>query len=141
MCLEKQGDFKISHYIGYQIFKEKRGRLYPLIFDREYELTQKRKTVPIGVWEIDRNIYQITNENGIQYPAGFHILLSIEEAIKFNESQTIDIPSPILYTEVLKKVKFSKVVAKGYQDGVRVVVAKKRMVIPDWTLNMEEIMK
>ena len=127
MCLDKLSNFKIGCYKGWQFFRKEKGKLYPVACDFAYEEAFKRKTVPVGVWEKDKNCYDlVTIDKEDFYQTGFHIFLSKSEAEKIFDFVFVEDREK---TE-LRKVRFRKIVARGYIRGVKTVVVRERMVLP-----------
>jgi hypothetical protein len=73
-----------------------------------------------GCWENDRNAGLFFNceETGIRYLSGYHFCLNLEDALRLSE--IIGYKKEWL---VFKKCYATKVVATGYQNGIKVVVA------------------
>jgi len=120
MCLDKLADFKISKYEGWQVFTGDEKGLYPWYRSLEYHKAMKRTTIPMGEWQEDKNNYLILANDSRTYQTGFHIFLRKKDAETWVEGSPSHFP--------IRKVKFKKVVAKGFQDGRKVVVARERFV-------------
>lgn len=129
MCLDWLKNFKISRYEGWQIFSEFKGKLYPVLRPSNYIEAFSRETVPVNIWQSDKNNYELkcrlTTE---RYRTGFHLFPTRKEAELYMKRMRI------LHTEgkvVVKKVLFTKVVAKGgigVVKPLRAIVVRERFV-------------
>jgi len=83
MSLDYLSNFPVKKYEGWQVFHEHKGKLYPLLNEDEYIRGNKRKTVPVGKWERDKNDF-LLETNAIvptkkgyilpqKYETGFHV--------------------------------------------------------------------
>jgi len=84
---------------------------------------------PVNEWEEDIMAHILKTGNSLNtYPTGFHIFLRKRDAELWEESG-------ICNNSIIKKVKFRKIVAKGWQVGrgmskfMKVVVARERYII------------
>jgi len=128
MSLDWLRRFKISRYEGYQCFKLREGRLYPISASHSYESAFSREDVPVNVWQEDKNNYELECRfSKEKYLTGFHLFPTMEEA-EFFVKLKLRGKSPIS----VRKVIFSGVTAKGYiANGlypIRVIVARERYV-------------
>jgi|Deesub1362A_J573_1020465.scaffolds.fasta_scaffold05460_10 hypothetical protein len=81
----------------------------------------------LGVWQKDSNTKFIVSSEGGAYQSGFHIFKSPEDAENWAA-----INGWLVHDEfLLVKVKYKEVVASGYQDGIKVIVARKIKVIEE----------
>jgi len=115
MCLDKLQNFKIKSNIGYKEFSQKDdGHL-------DFENFGNKKRIPIGKW-INEKDYRTREDRFIkkvfagkgdgQYELGFHFFL--RQDTYGNR----------------RKIKFRGILAKGYQYGERVIVAKEIYIFP-----------
>jgi hypothetical protein len=114
MCLLTSARYRLKNSIGYKEFDYNKGRLH-------FKFFNCYKRLPIGKWlkEEDYREQKSVDRIGYQniskwYKTGFHIY--------------VDNP---LYAGIysgIRKVKFRKVVAKGWQDGRKVIVAKEMYI-------------
>ena len=128
MCLDKLENFEVTQDYGWQVFSKNYTGSY--IYSRFH---RNDEPVPVGKWQRDK--FRMLNrwiyiDKNVEYKKGFHIFLNEDDA-------RIYCPSNEKYC--LKKVKFQRVVAKGFQVIVgggqkrwaKVVVCHKRFVEPD----------
>lgn len=127
MCLSKLEDFAVTQSHGWQTFIKSSEGLYSRFFGNG--------TVPVGEWQKDKfRIFNrwICTDNFEKYKKGFHIFLDEEDAKTFCHG---------IGSYCVKKVRFKKVVARGFQkintistpQLTKVVVCRKRFVEPDST--------
>jgi len=126
MCLDKLENFEVTQSYGWQVFYVNPEGLLNSRFHGD-------RSIPVGKWQrdkfriFDRLIY--IDENG-EYKKGFHIFLNEDDA---------RIYCPSLEAYCVKKVRFKRVVARGFQIIVgegqkrwaKVVICHKRFVEPD----------
>lgn len=111
MCLTKIAKFK-PRYVGYKVFLKNGDEYRPTIIESP--------VCKMGRWysdKEDRLLKTEYDETCIReiYPTGFHVFETLDGAkIWLNTT-----------SEVIVKVRYKKVVAKGYQGRFKVVVAKK----------------
>lgn len=121
MCLKTLEKFKVHRYHGWQIFRIRNGKLFGLYYNINEE-------VRLDEWMEDKNERVLLTDSwgGFRnYPTGYHIFLKKEDA---------EITARIAQTSqrevIVKKVKFTEVVAKGCQfGGKKTTVARKRYVL------------
>lgn len=117
MCLDKLKDFKVKLDEkgvgeGWKVFNKGRyGGLYTELRGND-KLLRKNKWLKEETYRFGRGTFC---DGG--YPYGFHVFLAISGAKNWGG-------------EVIKKVMFRKIVAKGIQQDYRVIVAKE-IFIPD----------
>jgi len=126
MCLVELENFKVTQDYGWQVLRETTGMLYSCFFGEG--------PVPVGKWQRDK--FRIRDRwicaNFMKYKKGFHIFLNKEDAKTYcNDSEAYRV----------KKVRFKRVVARGFQDVssplemktqlAKVVVCRKRFVEPN----------
>lgn len=130
MCLRKVIKYDIlrrfkperenKYNIGWKVFKSYDSELHPIY--KGYN-----NIFPINQWINEKDFrpgyYYYKNNDYIDgpntYRTGFHIYLDKKNAIKKLESGC---------GEVIKKVYFKNVVAKGYEYKSKIVVAKEMMI-------------
>jgi len=133
MCLNKEGNYRIKRRVGWKIFYcDPLGHLFGFVFNY-------RTVRPVGVWINEKDFRENAEADVVsdsssydEYPVGFHIYLKNPR-----------IPERQLATAETRKVKFRKVVAKGYlnlgpgtgeklkdEKLIRVVVAKEIFILP-----------
>ena len=110
---------------GYKVFEiSKNGQLYGEVFG-----DGKRR--PVGKWlhekdfrdEEDKSETVIHHAEHSSYPMGWHIFETKQAAIEWEDR------SFSLMGCVIRKVRYRKVCAVGYQRG-RVIIAKEMYIIP-----------
>ncbi len=111
MCLDTLEDFPVKD-CGWKVFIRCRDKLGGPF--RNY-------VFPVNKW-LDANngkgnTVLSTNDEDKKYKAGFHIYASREAARESGYN-------------VVKRVKFKEVIATGRQNGHKVIVAKKVLVMP-----------
>jgi len=120
MCLYKFGKFNTRKKIGFKIFNDENHYLSSYI-------RGSMKRLPVGKWlnekdyrdKTDFNMKYLRTEDKYEnYKFGWHIYYYKSDENYFSSWC------------VKRKVKFRKIVAKGYQDGKRIVVAKEIYIIP-----------
>jgi len=112
-----------NHNVGYKIFdRDHKGHLH-------FCLQGKYSSLPIGKWIKEEDWRHIDDKNkktvGFRddhmYPIGFHPCLNQKEAI---ESHNLNAG------EVIRKIYFRKVVARGWDRKGATVVSKEIYIIP-----------
>ena len=126
MCLSTLENFKVHKYYGWQVFnavydeKDRVVLIYPLFFG----VAQ----IPTNVWTKDKSptrisFFDISSGLSRSYLTGHHIFLRKKDAEAYMAEGK---------GQVVRKVRFKKVVAKGTQAAGRVfakvVVARERYV-------------
>lgn len=105
--------------VGYKVFAlQPNGDLRSPCMDRFINR-------PKGKWITDQNNNNIS-EDCTNYPCGFHIFLKKDDAVFFKGSSSTG--------EVIRTVKFRKVVAAGWQmrsDCEMTVVARGMYILPE----------
>jgi len=135
MCLNKEGKYRIKRRVGWKIFYcDPLGHLFGFVFNY-------RTVRPVGVWINEKDFRENPERDTVldsssydEYPVGFHIYLE-NPCIPEDRLQTMNAEA--------RRVKFRKVVAKGYlnlglrageklkdEKLVRVVVAKEIFILP-----------
>lgn len=118
MCLNELEKFKVHRYEGWQVFREENGKLMGLYYGTTIEIRANE-------WQKDKREIKIpTNDCSELYKTGYHICLKKQDA---------DIIAKIAkrdeFKTVVRKVKFKKVVAKGFQfNAYKTIVARERFV-------------
>ena len=118
MCLSTLENFKVHKYYGWQVFKaiyDEEGRIlfiYPLFYGTG--------PIPTNVWMKDKSSIRISfldipTVEYRSYPTGYHIFLRKQDAEAYMVKGK---------DQVIRKVRFKKVVAKGTQVAGRPVFAK-----------------
>lgn len=113
MCLDNLAKFNIKRYVGYKVFfKSNTGKL-----SGEFKALHKSREV--NTWLNSSNFSKTVSlrlecDPSLKYPNGFHIYL-----LRNNAGENI------FRDHIIKRVRFRKVVAKGFQYGCKVVVAKE----------------
>ena len=118
MCLNSLEKFKVHRYEGWQVFREKNGALTGLYYNKDIEIETNK-------WQKDKREIKILASNfSSLYRTGYHICLKKQQADNF-----AIVARRTCVETVVKKVKFKKVVAKGYQSkDFKVIVARERFV-------------
>lgn len=130
MCLDTLADFKIHKYEGWCVFIIRDDNNLCQLFIHN-TLQEYQTSIITGKWQKDVYNYMIWTSNNHLYQTGFHIFLRKKDAEFF--AQTFFTPTRVS----IRKVKFRKIVAEGYQyensiDSYRelkVVVARERFVL------------
>lgn len=126
MCLDSIKKFKVNQDFGFVLFSRNGKRLIPLYRQETYRNKFGSEFVPIDVWQHDKTKIDeskfIQTESGRYYPAGFHIYLNENDAHK-------DLQDDDCSTNLeVRIVSFKNIIATGYEQGWKVIVAKSRLV-------------
>jgi len=120
MCLDELAKFKVAKDYGWGVFREEDGQLF--------QRFGCKSLVPEEKWQTDPNDYSLQTEyDGKPYRTGFHLFIREEDALGY--------VSPFRNDEVIRKVRFRRIVAKGKQylpytlsSKANVVVVRERYV-------------
>ena len=128
MCLDKLENFKINRYVGYVVMCT-----YYQSRSRYLSLFRCFHTYRIGIKYIAVNARLLTlkgttNSNLEQYTSGFHIFLRKKDAIKYKHDGNSGNGHE---RAIIVKCKFSKVLAKGLQNGMKCIVANERTLLKE----------
>lgn len=113
MCLDRLDTFPTKGYGWKTLYEKPDGRLEGTCTDYAF---------PVNRW-LDANegksvpTLHTNNDYHTTYTAGFHAWTSRADARKYAWG-------------VVRKVKLKDVIVTGWQDGLRVIVAKKLLVVP-----------
>jgi len=118
MCLDELADFKVTKDYGWQVFREEDGELF--------QLFGCNSLVPEEKWQTDPNDYPLLTEYDRKpYRTGFHLFTNKKNALYYANPDD----------EVVRKVRFRKIVAKGRQclpwtfsSKANVIVVRERYV-------------
>ena len=114
MCLDELADFKVTKDYGWGVFREEDGQLFQR-FGCE-------SLVPEEKWQTDPNNYYLWTEyDGKVYKTGFHLFIREEDALGY--------VSPFCDDEVVRKVRFKKIVAKGMQQLPYTMSSKANVIV------------
>jgi len=114
MCLDELAYFKVTKSYGWGVFREEDGQLF--------QRFGCKSLVPEEKWETDPNDYSLQTEyDGKPYRTGFHLFINKEDALGY--------VSPFCDDEVVRKVRFKKVVAKGVQQLPYALSAKANVIV------------
>jgi len=114
MCLDCLADFKVMKNYGWGVCREEDGQLF--------QRFGCNSLVPEETWQTDPNDYSLQTEyDGKTYRTGFHLFTRKEDALGY--------VSPFCDDEVIRKVRFKKVVAKGVQQLPYTLSSKANVVV------------
>jgi len=118
VTLVRKENFPRKQYgIGYKVIRlsTKKGKFQFLWFEGER---------PFNKWIIcyKRPNTKIMALNGWNYPAGFHIFEKRSDAEQYKTPH---------FDEIVVQVRYRRIVARGFQDGAKCVIAKKIYVVYD----------
>lgn len=141
MCLSKLAEFKIHKYHGWQVFSRSDNRLTTVFAHYNTIWNRGVITEPVpNKWQEDmRSPYKEDNVITIEdkcsvYVRGFHIFINKRNAIKYAKILSKYYGGRRL---TIRKVRFKKVVTKGYQsrsdkysqvENMPVIVALQRYI-------------
>jgi hypothetical protein len=109
MCLDKLENFNLYRRYGWKMFREEyKGELHP-IYKYPDSLFEE------NTWISDYIEFNITAFSGITYPCGFHLYVCKRVVQKYIVG---------MLSITWRKVYYKNVVAKGYEDGRKVIVAR-----------------
>lgn len=112
MCLDKLAGFEIEENFGWQMFEFRNGILGPWFCVVPTQKAFNSVAIPLDQWQKDRNRGKLGGFEGLPiYRTGFHI---------YKENPPTRTPT--------RKVYFRNVVATGYFNGKRTIVARERYV-------------
>ena len=128
MCLDKLEKFKVSKNIGYVVVRPvyqvncSDGEVLPVHYSSLFWYFIKYE---LGVTYTAYNVEVIISSRKLeQYTSGFHIFLRKKDVIKYNCNSGSD-------NTTIMKCKFSKVLAKGLQNGMKCIVANERTLLKE----------
>jgi len=105
MCLNYLAEFRVTKDYGWQVFGETAKGLVQLYRHRP----QRRMPVVEGAWQADRSncFIRSKSHNFIKYyKTGFHLFTNKKDALRYRSKS---------HNEVVRKVRFRNLVAKGTQ--------------------------
>ena len=121
MCLTILDDYEVKQDYGWKVFWKKEGKLCADLFPHlPYPVNRWIKEKDYRALSGRREYIRFPNTS-IRYPMGFHIFLKKKDARGWKN----------WWNERIRKVKFRKIVAKGWQRGMKVIVAKEMLIIPE----------
>lgn len=121
MCLDTvQDKVTTRQRVGYKVFERREDGIL-------FSKFQYGPVRPVGVEIVDDSNDTLSTYSGVLYPTGFHIFLT-KQAVsvwRFHSPRTT----------VIRKVKFSHLVAEGTQElqcgKYKSVVARRMTILPD----------
>jgi len=114
MCLDELAEFKVTKDYGWGVFREEDGQLF--------QRFGCKSLVPEEKWQTDSNDYPLLTEyDGKSYRTGFHLFTRKRDALSY--------VSPFCKDDVIRKVRFRNIVAKGRQCLPYTSSAKANVIV------------
>lgn len=129
MCLSRKSNKLKEKYskkrIGWKVFihKENRKHLAGFVYNRRSSYTINKWLNEKKFRELHNN-YDVIGYARVTYETGWHIFLTKGDAITYVKKSFMKDNK----TVVVKKVKFRRPCAYGYQNTLKVVVAKEMLI-------------
>ena len=121
MCLDVVDKEPIvKEGIGWKVFEKRNDKICNWYWGASYYKFEIEK------WNKDSKTDRLEDSDGFSYLTGFH-LLKTRESARILKYRLLDEYS----TYIIKKVKFRNVTATGTSEGLKSIVAREILILPD----------